>query len=45
MICAVTFIEVKGKALAEMHPHGAELMAEGCMNNAIVEEITQEGRR
>lgn len=46
MICAVTFIDDKGKALlAEMHRHGAELVAEGCMNNAIVEEITQGGRR
>jgi len=36
----------KGKALlAEMHQHGAELVAEGCMNSAIVEEITQGARR
>ena len=40
MVCAVTFIDDKGKALlAEMHQHGAELVAEGCMNSAIVEEI------
>jgi hypothetical protein len=46
MVCAVTFIDGKGKALlAEMHQHGAELVAEGCMNSAIVEEITQGGRR
>ena len=46
MVCAVTFIDDKGKALlAEMHQHGAELVAEGCMNNAIVEEIMQGGRR
>lgn len=46
MVCAVTFIDDKGKSLlAEMHQHGAELVAEGCMNSAIVEEITQGGRR
>jgi anti-anti-sigma regulatory factor len=46
MVCGVTFIDGKGKALlAEMHQHGAELVAEGCMNSAIVEEITQGGRR
>ena len=46
MVCALTFIDDKGKALlAEMHQHGAELVAEGCMNSAIVEEITQGGRR
>jgi hypothetical protein len=46
MICAVTFIDAKGKALlAEMHQHRAELVAEGCMNSAIVEEITRGGRR
>jgi anti-anti-sigma regulatory factor len=42
MVCAVTFIDDKGKALlAEMHQHGVELVAEGCMNSAIVEEITR----
>ena len=46
MVCAVTFIDDKGKALlTEMHRHGAELVAERCMNNAIVEEITKGGRR
>jgi hypothetical protein len=46
MVCAVTFIDDKGKALlTEMHQHGAELVAEGCMNSAIVEEIKQGGRR
>jgi hypothetical protein len=40
MVCAVTFIDDKGTALlAEMHQHGAELVAEGCMNKGIVEEI------
>ena len=33
MVCGVTFIDDKGKALlAEMYRHGAELVAEGCMN-------------
>jgi hypothetical protein len=42
MVCAVTFIDERGKALlTEMHRNGAELVAEGCMNKAIVEEITQ----
>ena len=46
MVCAVTFIDERGKALlAEMHQHGAELVAEGCMNTAIVKEITQGGRQ
>jgi len=46
MVCAVTFIDERGKALlAEMHQHGAELVAEGCMNTAIVEEIIQGERR
>jgi hypothetical protein len=46
MVCEITFIDDKGKALlAEMHQHGAELVAEGCMNSAIVEEIKQGGRR
>jgi hypothetical protein len=40
MVCAVTFIDDKGKALlAEMHQHGAELVADGCMNKGIVEAI------
>ena len=46
MVCEVTFIDGKGKALlAKMHQHGAELVAEGCMNSAIVEEIKQGGRQ
>jgi anti-anti-sigma regulatory factor len=46
MVCAVTFIDDKGRALlADMHHQGAELVAEGCMNNAIIEEIKQGGRR
>ena len=46
MVCGVTFIDEKGKGLlAKMHRHGAELVAEGCMNTAIVEEIKQGGRQ
>jgi anti-anti-sigma regulatory factor len=46
MVCAVTFMDDNGKALlAEMHHHGAELVAEGCMNTAVVEEIKQGGRQ
>jgi hypothetical protein len=43
IVTAVHFFICNGKALlAEMHQHGAELVAEGCMNSAIVEEITRE---
>jgi hypothetical protein len=46
MACAVTFIDEKGKALlSDMHQYGCELVAEGCMNRAIVEEIMQGGRQ
>jgi hypothetical protein len=49
MLCAVTFIDDQGRnLLAEMYQHGAELVAEGCMNKLIVEEITKDklaGRR
>ena len=46
MVCGVTFIDEKGKALlSQMHRDGAELVAEGCMNKAIVEEITQGERQ
>jgi ribosomal protein L24 len=44
LVYGVTFIDEKGKALLmKMHHGGAELVAEGCMNKAIVEEITQGG--
>ena len=40
LLCAVTFIDDKGRdLLVEMYRRGAELVAEGCMNKAIVEEI------
>lgn len=42
LLCAVTFIDDKGRnLLVEMHQRGAELVAEGCMNKAIVEQITR----
>ncbi len=43
MLCAVTFIDNGGKRLlAEMHRQGVELVAEGCMNQAIVAEIEEQ---
>jgi len=39
---AVTFIDDKGKdLLIRMYQSGAELLAEGCMTKAIVEEIRE----
>ena len=39
---AVLFIDRAGKELmVEMHRQGAELVADGCMTKAIVEEIKQ----
>jgi hypothetical protein len=46
LLRAVTFIDEKGIALlAEMHRHGAELVAEGCMNKAVVDQIVQRQQR
>src|SRR5579883_554674 len=40
-LCGVSFIDNAGKVLLkEMHRLGAELVAEGCLNQAIVNEIT-----
>lgn len=42
LLCAVSFIDEGGKnLLTEMYAHGVELVAEGCMTNAIVHEIMQ----
>jgi outer membrane protein TolC/ABC-type transporter Mla MlaB component len=43
-LCGVSFIDASGKVLlAEIHRHGGRLVAEGCLNQAIVDEIvTQE---
>jgi outer membrane protein len=39
-LCGVSFIDNAGKVLLrEMHSTGAELQAEGCLNQAIVKEI------
>lgn len=39
-LCGVSFIDNAGKVLlVEMHRLGAELVAEGCLNQAIVREI------
>src|SRR6202140_1474762 len=39
-LCGVSFIDAAGKALlAEIHQQGAKLVAEGCLNQAIVREI------
>jgi outer membrane protein len=43
-LCGVSFIDKLGKMLLmEMHRHGAELQAQGCLNEAIVEEIAKAG--
>src|SRR5262249_9961700 len=40
-LCGVSYIGDTGKVLlAEMHRQGAQLMAEGCLNQAIVDEIS-----
>jgi len=40
-LCGVSFIDNAGKVLLkEMHRQGAELLAEGCLNQAIIKEIT-----
>ena len=41
-LCGVSFIDRAGKILLQdMHRLGAELQAEGCLNQAIVEEISK----
>jgi outer membrane protein len=43
-VCGVSFIDNAGKVLLrEMHRLGAEFQAEGCLNQAIVEEISTSG--
>src|SRR3979490_188816 len=38
--CGVSFIDAAGKMLLmEMHRQGSQLIAEGCLNQAIVDEI------
>src|ERR1700722_9202966 len=43
-LCGVSFIDPAGKALLkEIHHQGGQLLAEGCLNQAIVREIGAEG--
>ena len=49
-LCGVSFIDAAGKVLLkEMHRQGGQLVAEGCLNQAIVKEIIgsdkSEGRK
>ena len=45
-LCGVSFIDNAGKVLLrEMHGLGGELIAEGCLNQAIVNEIVGERER
>jgi len=45
LLCSVTFIDEQGKGLlTDMYRNGAELVADGCMTKAIVDEITRGGR-
>lgn len=45
-LCGVSFIDSAGKVLLkEMYRLGAELLAEGCLNQAVVTEITGPGRK
>src|SRR6202795_2598045 len=42
-LCGVSFIDAAGKALlAQIHREGGKLVAEGCLNQAIVREISKE---
>jgi outer membrane protein len=45
-LCAVSFIDPAGKTLLkEIHRQGGQLIAEGCLNQAIVREIHDTGTR
>jgi len=42
-LCGVSFIDAAGKVLLkEIHREGGQLMAEGCLNQAIVHEIEED---
>ncbi len=44
-LCGVTFIDAAGKALLKaIYSDGAQLIADGCLNQAIVQEITTEAK-
>jgi outer membrane protein len=43
-LCDVSYVDAAGKALLkEIHRQGAQLVAEGCLNQAIVREISGNG--
>jgi len=45
-LCGVSFIDSAGKVLLkEIHRQGGRLLAEGCLNQAIVEEISSEEKK
>jgi len=45
-LCGVSFIDPAGKTLLkEIHRQGGQLVAEGCLNQAIVREIKDTGNR
>ena len=45
-LCGVSFIDAAGKALLkEIHQQGGKLVAEGCLNQAIVREIATGTKR
>jgi outer membrane protein len=45
-LCGVSFIDPAGKTLLkEIHRQGGQLVAEGCLNQAIVREINDTGNR
>lgn len=45
-LCGVSFIDAAGKALLkEIHLQGGKLVAEGCLNQAIVQEIACQASR
>src|SRR6202000_1347394 len=45
-LCGVSFIDPAGKTLLkEMHHQGGQLVAEGCLNQAIVREIGADGTK
>lgn len=45
-LCGVCFIDAAGKVLLkEIHRQGGELLAEGCLNQAIVREVTAKSER
>jgi outer membrane protein len=45
-LCGVSFIDAAGKMLLrDMHSHGGEFIAEGCLNQAIVKEIKSDAEK